>query len=59
MMVVPDADGDRGTNHDKRDHQRMDRGELPGPNETLIEVKHFPQGPYERRRRNDPLLCST
>ena len=32
-------------------------GKLPGPNETLIKVKHFPQGPFERRRRNDPLLC--
>jgi hypothetical protein len=32
-------------------------GKLPGPNGTLIEVKHFPQGPYERRRRNNPRLC--
>jgi hypothetical protein len=32
-------------------------GKLRGPNEDLIPVKHFPQGPYERRRRNNPLLC--
>ena len=24
-------------------------GKLPGPNGDLIPVKHFPQGPYERR----------
>lgn len=32
-------------------------GKLPGPNGSLIPVKHFPQGPYERRRRNHPRLC--
>jgi hypothetical protein len=32
-------------------------GKLPGPSGTLIEVKHFPQGPYERRHRNKPRLC--
>ena len=32
-------------------------GKLPGPNGDLIPVKHFPQGPYERRQRNNPLLC--
>ncbi len=32
-------------------------GELRGPGDTPIEVKHFPQGPYERRERNNPLLC--
>ena len=32
-------------------------GKLPGPNRDLITVKHFPQGPYERRHRNEPLLC--
>jgi hypothetical protein len=32
-------------------------GKLPGPNGDLIRVKHFPQGPYERRQRNNPLLC--
>ena len=31
-------------------------GKLLGP-EGLIPVKHFPQGPYERRERNKPLLC--
>ena len=29
----------------------------PGPNGDLISVRHFPQGPYERRQRNKPLLC--
>jgi hypothetical protein len=32
-------------------------GKLPGPDGGLIPVKHFPQGPYERRQRNNPLLC--
>lgn len=32
-------------------------GKLRGPDGELIPVKHFPQGPYERRRRNQPLLC--
>jgi hypothetical protein len=32
-------------------------GRLPGPNGTLIPVKHFPQGPYERRLQKNPLLC--
>jgi hypothetical protein len=32
-------------------------GELRGPGGTPIEVRHFPQGPYERRDRNHPLLC--
>jgi len=32
-------------------------GRLPGPNRSLIPVKHFPQGPYERRLRKNPLLC--
>ena len=32
-------------------------GKLRGPNGRLIRVKHFPQGPYERRRRNRPRLC--
>jgi hypothetical protein len=32
-------------------------GELPGPNGSQVRVKHFPQGPYERRRRNNPRLC--
>ena len=31
-------------------------GKLLGP-DGLIPVKHFPQGPYERRKRNNPLLC--
>jgi hypothetical protein len=32
-------------------------GKLPGPDGGLIPVKHFPQGPYDRRQRNNPLLC--
>jgi len=32
-------------------------GKLPGQDGELIPVKHFPQGPYERRQRNNPLLC--
>jgi hypothetical protein len=32
-------------------------GELPGPDGGLVPVKHFPQSPYERRQRNNPLLC--
>jgi hypothetical protein len=32
-------------------------GTLPGPNGASVPVKHFPQGPYERRRRNNPRLC--
>jgi hypothetical protein len=32
-------------------------GQARGPNGSLVRVKHFPQGPYERRRRNNPLLC--
>jgi hypothetical protein len=32
-------------------------GELRGPEGAPVEVRHFPQGPYERRRRNHPLLC--
>lgn len=32
-------------------------GKLRGPDGSLIPVRHFPQGPYERRRRNDPRLC--
>jgi hypothetical protein len=32
-------------------------GELRGPEGTPVEVRHFPQGPYERRRRNHPRLC--
>ena len=32
-------------------------GELPGPGSLRIPVKHFPQPPYERRQRNNPLLC--
>jgi hypothetical protein len=32
-------------------------GKLRGPNDKLIPVKHFPQGPYERRRRSHPLVC--
>src|SRR4029453_5694180 len=32
-------------------------GKLPGPGGGLIPGKHFPQGPYERRQRNNPLLC--
>lgn len=32
-------------------------GSLPGPNGALVPVRHFPQPPYERRRRNNPLLC--
>lgn len=32
-------------------------GRLPGPDGSLVPVKHFPQGPYERRQRNDPRLC--
>src|SRR4029453_18434539 len=31
-------------------------GKPLGP-EGLIPVKHFPQGPYERRERSNPLLC--
>ena len=31
-------------------------GKLPGPNVYLIPVKHFPQEPYVRRQRNNPLL---
>ena len=32
-------------------------GELPGLNGSTVRVKHFPQGPYERRRRKHPRLC--
>src|SRR5215204_927509 len=32
-------------------------GKLPGPDGALIPVRHFPQGPYERRQRNNPMLC--
>ena len=32
-------------------------GKLRGPDGELFRVKHFPQGPYERRRRRHPLLC--
>lgn len=32
-------------------------GQLRGPNDDLIPVKHFPQGPYERRRRKHPRVC--
>ncbi|HEX6332016.1 MAG TPA: hypothetical protein VF129_12135 [Actinomycetota bacterium] len=32
-------------------------GQLPGPNGSQIRVKHFPQGPFERRRRVNPRLC--
>lgn len=32
-------------------------GKLRGPDDRLIPVRHFPQGPYERRRRNNPRLC--
>jgi hypothetical protein len=32
-------------------------GKLPGLDGTSVPVKHFPQGPYERRRRMNPLLC--
>jgi hypothetical protein len=32
-------------------------GQLPGPNGSQVRVKHFPQGPYERRRRKNPRLC--
>jgi hypothetical protein len=32
-------------------------GKLPGPDGMLIPVKHFPQSPYERRQRNNPVLC--
>jgi hypothetical protein len=32
-------------------------GELRGPGGASVEVRHFPQGPYERRERNRPLLC--
>ena len=32
-------------------------GQLPGPNGSQVRVKHFPQMPYERRRRENPRLC--
>src|SRR6266540_2343419 len=32
-------------------------GKLPGPDGVLIPIRHFPQSPYERRQRNNPLLC--
>lgn len=32
-------------------------GKLPGLDGSFIQVKHFPQGPYERRRRSNPRLC--
>ncbi|MGH2528850.1 MAG: hypothetical protein ACRDH0_05890, partial [Actinomycetota bacterium] len=32
-------------------------GKLPGPDGDLIPVKHFPQGPYYRRQRANPILC--
>jgi hypothetical protein len=32
-------------------------GQLPGPNGSQVRVKHFPQRPYERRRRESPRLC--
>lgn len=32
-------------------------GRLPGPNGSQVRVKHFPQGPYQRRQRENPRLC--
>src|SRR5215207_4157467 len=32
-------------------------GKLRGPDGALVPVRHFPQGPYERRQRNNPMLC--
>jgi hypothetical protein len=32
-------------------------GKLPGPEGALIPVNHFPQAPFDRRRRNNPFLC--
>jgi hypothetical protein len=32
-------------------------GNLPGLDGELIPVRHFPQGPYERRRNDHPNLC--
>ena len=56
-MVPAEADGDRARTMTYEIDNGWIVGRLPGPNRSLIPVKHFPQGPYERRQRKNPLLC--
>lgn len=52
---TPRACGRRDMTYEIRDGWVI--GQLPGPDDSQVRVKHFPQGPYERRRRRNPHLC--